>query len=139
MLAIPLPFEPTEPYRDMWRPAEKSSGAKGAASHPLAVTDHFASASPLKTNGAIRLPLRLALRSITVPPDNWIAQTVRFLAPGDGVHIKDAMSRDILDAREAAGIEIASGTYDIVGLPPLRVELHDAAARRREHIPAEAG
>jgi hypothetical protein len=36
--------------------------------------------------------------------------------------IKDAMSREILAALDAAGIEIASGTYEIVGLPPVRVE-----------------
>jgi hypothetical protein len=31
------------------------------------------------------------------------------------------MSREIMQAFDAAGIGIASATYDIVGLPPVRV------------------
>ena len=54
--------------------------------------------------------------------DNWLELTVRFIL---GTHqirgAKDAMSRDILTAFDAAGIGIASATYDIVGLPPIRV------------------
>lgn len=56
--------------------------------------------------------------------DNWIELSVRFIAPQRGVRkLKDAMSRDILLGLEAAKIGIASGTYEIVGVPPLRVEL----------------
>ncbi|HEU4629677.1 MAG TPA: mechanosensitive ion channel domain-containing protein [Gemmatimonadaceae bacterium] len=56
--------------------------------------------------------------------DNWLELTVRFLAREHGVRVlKDAMSRDILAALEDAGIEIASATYDIVGMPALRVEV----------------
>lgn len=33
------------------------------------------------------------------------------------------MSRDILAALDAAGIGIASGTYEIVGVPPLTVRV----------------
>ncbi len=44
--------------------------------------------------------------------------------------IKDAMSRDILTAFDAAGIGIASATYDIVGLPTLRVAGVEDGARR---------
>jgi hypothetical protein len=56
--------------------------------------------------------------------DNWIELSVRFIAPQRGVRkLKDAMSRDILAGLEAAKIGIASGTYEIVGVPPLRVEL----------------
>jgi small-conductance mechanosensitive channel len=55
--------------------------------------------------------------------DNWLELTVRFLVPDHGIReIKDAMSRDILAGLEAAGISIASGTYDIIGLPPIRVQ-----------------
>jgi small-conductance mechanosensitive channel len=55
--------------------------------------------------------------------DNWLELAVRFVVPQRGVReIKDAMSREILAALDAAGIEIASGTYEIVGLPPVRVE-----------------
>ena len=32
------------------------------------------------------------------------------------------MSRDILAALDAAGIGIASATFEIVGLPPIRIQ-----------------
>ena len=55
--------------------------------------------------------------------DNWLELNVRFVVPERGVRgIKDAMSRDILDALDAAKIGIASATYDIVGFPPIRIE-----------------
>jgi small-conductance mechanosensitive channel len=54
--------------------------------------------------------------------DNWVELAVRFVAPVHGVRsIKDAMSREILTAFEAAGLEVASATYEITGLPALRV------------------
>ncbi|MFL6721636.1 MAG: mechanosensitive ion channel family protein [Sphingomonas sp.] len=56
--------------------------------------------------------------------DNWVELTLRFLAPDHGIrNIKDAMSREILDGLNRAKIEVASGTYEIVGVPPLKVEL----------------
>lgn len=62
--------------------------------------------------------------------DNWLELTVRFLVADHGVRdVKDAMGRDILTALDAAGIGIASATYEIVGLPPLRVE-SDVMARK---------
>jgi small-conductance mechanosensitive channel len=55
--------------------------------------------------------------------DNWLELTVRFLAPDHGVReIKDKMSRDILAGLDEAKIGIASGTYAIVEVPPLRIE-----------------
>ncbi len=52
--------------------------------------------------------------------DNWLELSLRFLVPLRGVReIKDQMSRDILAGLNAAGIGIASATYDIVGLPPV--------------------
>ena len=52
--------------------------------------------------------------------DNWVELTVRFIAEDRGVRdLKDAMSREILDAYQAAGIGIASATFEIVGIPPL--------------------
>ncbi|MEP6809636.1 MAG: mechanosensitive ion channel domain-containing protein [Chthoniobacterales bacterium] len=55
--------------------------------------------------------------------DNWLELTVRFVANAYGIRtLKDKMSRDILKALDAAGIGIASATYDIVGLPPIRIE-----------------
>ena len=55
--------------------------------------------------------------------DNWLELTVRFLAPDHGVRdIKDRMSRDILAALDQAKIGIASGTYAIVEMPPIKLE-----------------
>jgi small-conductance mechanosensitive channel len=55
--------------------------------------------------------------------DNWIEMTVRFVAKTRGIReLKDRMSREILDALEKAGISVASGTYEIVGVPPLKIE-----------------
>lgn len=76
--------------------------------------------------------------------DNWLELTVRFVVPEHGVRaIKDAMSREILAALDAAGIGVASATYDIVGLPPLRVEMAPApptpAARQMPDGGAGAG
>ena len=54
--------------------------------------------------------------------DNWIELSLRFLAPVHGVRaLKDAMTREILAAFEAAKIQIASTTFEIVGLPEVRV------------------
>jgi len=56
--------------------------------------------------------------------DNWIELTVRFLVKAHGIReVKDAMARQIVGELRDAGISIASGTYDIVGLPPVRVQL----------------
>ncbi|HEX8203741.1 MAG TPA: mechanosensitive ion channel domain-containing protein, partial [Isosphaeraceae bacterium] len=55
--------------------------------------------------------------------DNWLELAVRFVAEGHGVRdLKDAMSRDILRALDEAGIGLASTTFEIVGLPPLRIQ-----------------
>jgi small-conductance mechanosensitive channel len=55
--------------------------------------------------------------------DNWLELTIRFLAPDHGIRpIKDAMTRDILSGLDDAKIEIASGTYAIVEMPPLKIE-----------------
>jgi small-conductance mechanosensitive channel len=54
--------------------------------------------------------------------DNWLELAVRFVVSDRGIReVKDAMSREIMQAFDAAGIGIASATYDIVGLPPVRV------------------
>ncbi len=54
--------------------------------------------------------------------DNWLELSLRFLVKARGVReVKDAMTRQVLAELDAAGIGIASATYDIVGLPPLTV------------------
>ncbi|GAA4013465.1 hypothetical protein GCM10022280_09690 [Sphingomonas swuensis] len=55
--------------------------------------------------------------------DNWLELAVRFLSPDHGTReIKDAMSREILDRLDQAGIGIASATYEITRVPVLTVE-----------------
>jgi small-conductance mechanosensitive channel len=59
--------------------------------------------------------------------DNWLELTVRFITEDSGIRdVKDAMSRDILRALEEAGIGIASATFEVVGLPTLRIEARAA-------------
>ncbi len=56
--------------------------------------------------------------------DNWVELTVRFLCKDHDIRgLKDRMSREIIDKLDEAGIGIASGTYEIVGFPPVRVEM----------------
>ena len=68
-------------------------------------------------------PIELQPRVYWRITDNWMELTVRFIV---GTHqirgAKDAMTRHIIGKLDGAGIGIASATYDIVGLPPLRVE-----------------
>lgn len=60
--------------------------------------------------------------------DNWLELGLRFIAPTHGARdLKDAMSRDILREFDRFGIGIASATYDIVGLPTIRVVSQDQA------------
>ena len=61
--------------------------------------------------------------------DNWLELTVRFLVPDHGIRpIKDAMTREILGGLDKAKIEVASGTYAIVEMPPLRIDLQTAGS-----------
>ncbi len=54
--------------------------------------------------------------------DNWVELTLRFLVKDHSIReVKDAISREILDRLTASGIGIASATYEIVGIPPLRM------------------
>ena len=56
--------------------------------------------------------------------DNWIEMSVRFLTEEHGIRrIKDAISREILDNFDRSNIGIASGTYQVVGMPELRVRI----------------
>ena len=60
--------------------------------------------------------------------DNWLEITVRFLAPDHGIRrIKDQMSRELLAEMDKAKIGIASGTYAIVQVPPIKIEAAGAA------------
>ncbi|HZS54862.1 MAG TPA: mechanosensitive ion channel domain-containing protein [Bryobacteraceae bacterium] len=55
--------------------------------------------------------------------DNWVELSVRFLCGTHDIRgLKDRISREILSGLEASSIGIASGTYEIVGIPPIRLE-----------------
>ena len=63
--------------------------------------------------------------------DNWLELTVRFINLSHGVRdVKDAMSRQILDQFDHAGIQIASSTFEVVGLPEVRVRVHRTDGER---------
>lgn len=50
--------------------------------------------------------------------DNWLELSVRFITKDHEIReIKDCMSRDILHEFDKAGLEIASATLEIVGMP----------------------
>lgn len=54
--------------------------------------------------------------------DNWLEMSVRFVVRDRGIRdVKDAISRDVLSELDAAGIPLASATFEVVGLPPLRM------------------
>jgi small-conductance mechanosensitive channel len=58
--------------------------------------------------------------------DNWVELSLRFVARTRGAReLKDRMSREILAALAAAGIQVASATYEIVGLPTLKIETEE--------------
>ena len=62
-------------------------------------------------------------RVFYVITDNWVELNLRFVSPIRGTrYLKDELARLILERFEHAGIEIASGTYDIIGFPPVRLE-----------------
>lgn len=64
--------------------------------------------------------------------DNWVELTVRFLCREHDIRgLKDRMSRQIADALDEAKIGVASSTYDIVGLPPIRVQMEAPAVAAR--------
>jgi hypothetical protein len=67
--------------------------------------------------------------------DNWLELSVRFVCEDSGIRrLKDKMSRDILAAFDEAGLSIASGTYEIVGMPPLQVDVKSDAERGADRL-----
>jgi small-conductance mechanosensitive channel len=64
----------------------------------------------------------LAPRVFMRMTDNWVELSLRFLVPVHGVrNLKDAMTRDIYEAFKSAHLSIASTTFEIVGMPELRI------------------
>jgi hypothetical protein len=55
--------------------------------------------------------------------DNWLEMSARFVVREHGIReVKDSITRDVLERLDGAGIEVASATYAITGMPPLRIQ-----------------
>jgi small-conductance mechanosensitive channel len=97
---------------------------QAARNHTLKIAD-------LGEDALHALERRYVLRRSELEPqmfwrltDNWIEMTIRFLVPDSGIRtIKSAMSREIIEELDRAGISIASGTYEVVGMPPIKVQM----------------
>jgi small-conductance mechanosensitive channel len=91
---------------------------------------HTVSLSSLSAEALREMQRRYFMKSADMKPrvyyrltDNWLELTVRFIVEDHGIRVlKDAMSRDILQALDEAGIGIASATFEIVGLPTLEIK-----------------
>ena len=125
-------------YRDDWQAVEQLM-LKVAEKHTLKITEmgepslkrleerYVVSRSEMKPRVFVRMT------------DNWIELAMRFFAEDHGVRaLKDAMTRDLLAGMNELGIGVASGTYEIVGMPTLRIERAPAAAVAKPLAPAEA-
>ena len=116
-MAIPIPYQ-----ADRTRAEEIL--LEVARSHTIKLTE-------LSEEAIRELERRYFVRRSEIGPrvyyrltDNWVELSVRFIARDSGIReMKDAISRDIIAALDKAGIGIASSTYDVVGMPPLRVTL----------------
>lgn len=91
---------------------------------------HTIPISELSHDALLEMQRRYLLKPAEMKPkvyyrltDNWLELTVRFIVKDHGIReLKDSMSRHILRLLDEAGIGLASGTYEIVGLPPIRIE-----------------
>jgi small-conductance mechanosensitive channel len=118
-------------WEEMSLPVAYTADRARAESILLAVAKrHAVPEAEVAGEAAEELARRYFMRAADVEPrvywrltDNWLELTVRFVVRTHGVReVKDAMARSMLAELDAVGIGIASATFEIVGLPPLRVE-----------------
>jgi small-conductance mechanosensitive channel len=110
-------------YNSEWRKAEKILLE--------AAERHTVKTSELSEPALRELERRYFIRRSEIKPtiyirltDNWIEIAVRFVVEDHGIRdTKNRMSRDILEGLSREGIGIASGTYEVVGMPPIRVQM----------------
>ena len=103
-----------------------------------AAQHHTIPANELSEEALRELSRRYFLKPTEVGPrvyyrltDNWVELTVRFIVEERGIReVKDAMSREILEGLERAGISIASATFQIVGLPTLQIKRQHLDGKR---------
>lgn len=95
---------------------------------------HAINADHLDGNAKKELHDKFGVEPINMRPkvffritDNWLELTLRFVVETHGIRdVKDAMSRDIVEAFDQEHIGIASATYDIVGFPSLEMKRQSA-------------
>lgn len=95
-----------------------------------AANAHALTPERLEQHELDNLEKRYNLKGLEIRPrvfwritDNWLELALRFFTRDHGTRdIKDVMSRDILTALDAAGIGIASATYEVTGVPALKIE-----------------
>ncbi len=94
-----------------------------------AAEQHTVHIEHVGANDLDELKRRYCLRDEDIYPrvyfrmtSNWVELTLRFLVQAHGIReTKSSMTRDLLRDLDQAEIGIASTTFDIVGLPELRV------------------
>jgi small-conductance mechanosensitive channel len=108
-------------YRDDWQRVEQIL-LNAARKHTIGLTEI---SEPVIREFERRYATRrseLQPRVFVRMTDNWVELTVRFVTEDHGVReLKDGMSREILAGLDAAGIGIASTTFELTGLPPLQI------------------
>jgi small-conductance mechanosensitive channel len=98
---------------------------------------HTTQVSEMSEDWLKEMERRYSMRRAEIEPavfwrltDNWLELSVRFVYKDYGIReLKDRMSRDILAAFDKAGLSIASGTYEIVGMPKLQVDLDNTGPK----------
>jgi small-conductance mechanosensitive channel len=66
--------------------------------------------------------------------DNWLQMAVRFVTRERGVRgLKDRITREVLAGLDQAGIQVASTSLEITGLPPLRIDTDGRATAASTH------
>lgn len=55
--------------------------------------------------------------------EGWIELTVRFLVEDHGIpEVKDAVTRDIIAGFDEAGIKVATASFEVSAVAPIRIE-----------------
>jgi small-conductance mechanosensitive channel len=125
-------------WEEMRLPVTYAADRHRAEEIMLDVADrHTRDAQNMSTEDRQELARRYFVDSPDVSPrvywrltDNWLELTVRFVCKEHGVRtLKDRMSRDLLGALDEAGIGVASSTFEIVGLPPVKLSVDTDDAR----------
>lgn len=94
-----------------------------------AVRPHAVRVEELAGDAVAELARRYFVQPAEVAPrvywrltDNWLEMTVRFIVRDHGIRdVKDRISRALIAALDDAGIAIASSTFEITGLPALKL------------------